>query len=149
MVITHDPLGGYRHPDHIATHRATVAAFQAVGDGSAFPEAGPAFQPQKLYFNVFPRGWLKIAVKLNHDIDITGLVETEFPVHARVRLNPRSVAIRADATACYKSQTGGGPPRRGLFRLINTFSVQQDSYMRAHPEVKGRLREKDLFAGIR
>ena len=162
VVITHDPLGGYRHPDHIATHRATVAAFQAVGDGSAFPEAGPAFQPQKLYFNVFPRGWLKIAVKLmplfgqnphkfgrNHDIDITGLVETEFPVHARVRLNPRSVAIRADATACYKSQTGGGPPRRGLFRLINTFSVQQDSYMRAHPEVKGRLREKDLFTGIR
>jgi LmbE family N-acetylglucosaminyl deacetylase len=158
VVITHDPLGGYRHPDHIAIHNATLAAFKTAGDGAKYPESGAAFQSQKLYFNVFPRGWLKIAVKLmplfgqdphkfgrNHDIDIVSLVQTEFPIHARVRLNKRSVAIRAEATACYKSQMGGGPPRRGLFRLLNTFSVQQDSYMRAYPEVKGRLREKDLF----
>ncbi|MGA3094792.1 MAG: PIG-L deacetylase family protein [Dehalococcoidales bacterium] len=161
VAITHDPLGGYRHPDHIAIHRATVAAFKATGDGSKYMDAGAAFQPQKLYFNVFPRGWLKLAVKLmplfgqdprrfgrNHDIDIASLAQTDFPVHARVRLDKRSVAIRAEATACYKSQIGGGPPRRGLFRLINTFSVQQDSYMRAYPEVKGRLRENDLFAGV-
>lgn len=161
VVITHDPLGGYRHPDHIAINKATVAAFKAAGDGSTYFDAGQAFQPQKLYFNVFPRGWLKIAVKLmplfrqnphkfgrNHDIDIASLVQTEFPIHARVRLNKRSVAIRAEATACYKSQLGGGPPRRGLFRLLNTFSIQQDSYMRAYPEVKGRLSENDLFAGV-
>ncbi|RJO62380.1 MAG: GlcNAc-PI de-N-acetylase [Dehalococcoidia bacterium] len=161
VVITHDPLGGYRHPDHIAAHRATVAAFEAAGDSSKYVNAGAVFAPQKLYFNVFPRGWLKLAVKLlpllgqnprrfgrNHDIDIASLAQTEFPVHARVRLDKRSVAIRAEATACYKSQMGGGPPRRGLFRLINTFSIQQDSYMRACPEVKGYLRENDLFAGV-
>ena len=38
VVITHDPLGGYRHPDHIAVHRATVAAFKAAGDASMYPE---------------------------------------------------------------------------------------------------------------
>ena len=161
VVITHDPQGGYHHPDHIAIHRATVTAFRAAGDGSKYPEPGAAFQPQKLYFNVFQHGWLKIAVKVmplfgqnphkfgrNHDIDIASLVETEFPIHARIRLSKRSIAIRAEATDCYKSQTGGGPPRRGLFRLLNTFSVQQDCYMRAYPEVKGRLRENDLFTGI-
>ena len=31
MVITFDPIGGYRHPDHIAIHLATVAAFYWLG----------------------------------------------------------------------------------------------------------------------
>jgi N-acetyl-1-D-myo-inositol-2-amino-2-deoxy-alpha-D-glucopyranoside deacetylase/mycothiol S-conjugate amidase len=161
VVITHDPVGGYRHPDHIAVNRATVAAFKAAGAPALYPEAGAAFQPQKLYYNVFPRGWLKFAVKLmplfgqnprrfgrNHDIDIAALAETVFPIHARIRLNKSSIAMRAEATACYKSQLGGGPPRRGLFRIFSLFSVQQDSYMRVYPEVKGNRRENDLFAGI-
>jgi LmbE family N-acetylglucosaminyl deacetylase len=161
VVITHDPLGGYRHPDHIAVHRATLAAFKMAGDANKYPETGAPFQSDKLYFNVFPRGWLKLAVKImpllgqnphkfgrNRDIDIASLVETKFPIHARIRLNHNSIGLRDEATACYKSQLGGGPPRRGLFRLINTFAVQQDCYMRAHPEAKERLRETDLFAGV-
>jgi LmbE family N-acetylglucosaminyl deacetylase len=161
VVITHDPLGGYRHPDHIAVNRATVAAFKAAGDPALYPEAGPAFAPQKLYYNVFPRGWLKFAVKVmpifgqnphkfgrNHDIDFTALVETEFPIHARVRIAKRFALIKAEASSCYKSQMGGGPSRRGIFRLFNLFSVTQDSYMRAYPEVKGSLHERDLFSGV-
>ena len=30
VVATFDPLGGYRHPDHIAVHNATVKAFSTV-----------------------------------------------------------------------------------------------------------------------
>ncbi|MFQ5931742.1 MAG: PIG-L family deacetylase, partial [Nitrospiraceae bacterium] len=29
VVITHDPQGGYGHPDHIAIHKATVEAYHA------------------------------------------------------------------------------------------------------------------------
>ena len=160
VVITHDPLGGYRHPDHIATHKATVAAFQAAGDSRQYPEAGLPFQPQKLYFNIFPRRWLKVAVKLmpllgqnprqfgrNHDIDIASLAEIQFPAHARIRLGKLARATSAQASACYKSQ-GGGRPRKGFMRLMDIFSARQDLYMRAYPEVKGRLRESDLFTGI-
>ncbi|MEE8205050.1 MAG: PIG-L family deacetylase, partial [Dehalococcoidales bacterium] len=50
VIITFDPIGGYRHPDHIAAHNATVKAFQAAADPEQFPEAGSPFQPQKLYF---------------------------------------------------------------------------------------------------
>src|SRR3990170_1624490 len=32
VVITFDPLGGYRHPDHIAIHRATVVALDVARD---------------------------------------------------------------------------------------------------------------------
>src|SRR5689334_10369020 len=31
-VFTWDPTGGYGHPDHIAVHRHTVAAFDAAGN---------------------------------------------------------------------------------------------------------------------
>jgi N-acetyl-1-D-myo-inositol-2-amino-2-deoxy-alpha-D-glucopyranoside deacetylase/mycothiol S-conjugate amidase len=161
VVITHDPIGGYRHPDHIAAHRATVAAFKAASDVSLFPETGPAFQTQKLYYNVFPRRWLKIAVKLmplfgqnphkfgrNRDIDFASMVEAEFPIHARIRIDKKYALIRNEASSCYRSQLGGGPPRRGLFRFFSIFSSNQDFYMRAYPEVKGRLHETDLFSGV-
>ncbi|MER3515271.1 MAG: GlcNAc-PI de-N-acetylase, partial [Chloroflexota bacterium] len=37
VVITFDPYGGYGHPDHIAIHRHTVAAFHAAGDPARYP----------------------------------------------------------------------------------------------------------------
>jgi mycothiol conjugate amidase Mca len=55
VVVTYDERGGYGHPDHIRAHQAAVAAFQAAGDPSRFPAAGPAWAPTKLYYNVFPR----------------------------------------------------------------------------------------------
>ena len=50
VVLTYDERGGYPHPDHIRTHEVSVAAFEAAGDPSRFPEAGPPFQPLKLYY---------------------------------------------------------------------------------------------------
>ena len=37
VVVTFDPIGGYRHPDHIAIHQATVKAFYAAGDPAVYP----------------------------------------------------------------------------------------------------------------
>lgn len=161
VVITFDPIGGYRHPDHIAIHDATVKAFHAAGDPEQYPEVGPSFQPQKLYFSVFSRGLLKVAVKLlplfgqnphrfgrNKDIDIASLAKMEFPVDAIVRLNRRTVKIRDKAVACYLSQADGGPPRISLFGLVNKLFGRRDLYMRAYPPGDG-YRETDLFQGVR
>jgi LmbE family N-acetylglucosaminyl deacetylase len=63
VVITFDPIGGYMHPDHIAIQRATEKAFYAAGDLNQYPDDLPVYQPQKLYFNTFPRGYLRIAVR--------------------------------------------------------------------------------------
>ncbi len=39
VILTHDPHGGYNHPDHIATHLATTAAFYSSGIlGDAAPQ---------------------------------------------------------------------------------------------------------------
>ena len=51
VMTTYDELGGYPHPDHVMTHRVSMAAFAAAGDPTAFPRAGEPWQPLKLYYN--------------------------------------------------------------------------------------------------
>ncbi len=160
VIITHDPIGGYRHPDHIAVHNATVKAFEMAADPTKYPEASSAFQPQKLYFNVLPRRLLKVAVKLmplfrqdphhfgqNKDVDLASLTEVEFPIHAVIRPTKAAVRARNEAMSCYASQRRSGPPQRNLFFLVRRFLGRRDSFMRAYPPVKGG-RERDLFENV-
>ncbi|MFC2020301.1 PIG-L deacetylase family protein [Chloroflexota bacterium] len=163
VVITHDASGGYGHPDHIATHQATVKAFYASGDPAQYPEAGPIFQPGKLYFAVGPRRILKMIVKLmpllgqdprhfgrNKDVDLTKVWGVEYPVHAVIRLKKQSVETRNKAVACHSSQTSDGP-RPVLFRIlqiIERLRGPRDHFMKAYPPPTLRHREKDLFEGI-
>ena len=162
VIITSDPIGGYGHPDHIAIHKATVMAFSAAGDPQKYPEAGPAFQPQKLYFHVFPHRFFKFMVKVwsllgrdvhhmgrNKDIDFAAFIEHEFPIHCILQLKKKSVETQRRAVVCHASQTSGGPPRRGLFGLISRISGPAGLlYARMVPPVKGRLHERDLFKGV-
>lgn len=156
VVITFDPIGGYKHPDHIHIHQATVRGFQLAGSPN-FKGEQPPFAPQRLYYSLFPKGMLKWAVRLmpllgqdprhfgrNKDIDILDLAQSgDFPIHARI--NYRSVlAEREAAAACHSSQVSGGPtrgPMRWARRLVGSY----DYYMRAVPAAPKRLREKDLF----
>ena len=165
VVITHDPIGDYRHPDHLAIHNATVRAFHAAGEPQQFQDCGPVPPnggPQKLYYSVFPKKFFKPMVQAlqlfrqdprrfgrNQDVDVTSLMDVEFPIHARIDISPQAARMRAAASACHKSQLASGPPTRGVLGLFMRFMRWQDSYMRAYPPVSdGRLRERDLFEGV-
>jgi LmbE family N-acetylglucosaminyl deacetylase len=160
VVLTFDPIGGYKHPDHIHIQRATTLAFEKADDASFHPEAGLPFKPRALYFQVFPRGFLKWATRLmplfgkdptkfgrNGDINLKELAEVDFPVH--VRLNVRAVAeIKRQAGACHASQ-GGFQMRRGLMGFVTKVFGEHEDYMRAWPPVNGRWEQgRDLFEGI-
>lgn len=162
VVVTFDPIGGYKHPDHIHIHKATVLAFEKADDASFHPEAGAPFKPQALYFQVFPKGLLKAAVRLmplfgkdptkfgrNGDINIKELAEVTFPIH--VRLDTRSVSeIKSRASACHASQ-GGVQMRRGLMGFVTRLFGEREDYMQAYPPVtdeKSFRRKYDLFDGI-
>ena len=162
VVLTFDPIGGYKHPDHIHIHKATVLAFEKADDASFHPEAGAPFKPQALYFQVFPKGLLRAAVRLmplfgkdptkfgrNGDINIKELAEVTFPIH--VRLNTKSVSeIKTRASACHASQ-GGMQMRRGLMGFVTRLFGEREDYMQAYPPVAdgGKFKRKtDLFEGI-
>lgn len=160
VVVTHDPIGGYKHPDHIAMHRATARAFELTADPN-FSSEIPPFKPQKLYYQTMPKDLLRWAVRLapllrmdlhhfgrNQDIDIASLVkEADFPTHARI--NCRSVSdIRDEATACHTSQLGGAIGRKGPIAFLRRYFGSTETFMRAYPSPERGLREKDLFEGL-
>lgn len=50
VVTTYDEFGGYPHPDHIQTHRVTMAAVELAADATAWPEHGAVWQVSKVYY---------------------------------------------------------------------------------------------------
>ncbi|MGE5250341.1 MAG: PIG-L deacetylase family protein [Bacteroidota bacterium] len=158
IVITFDPIGGYRHPDHIQIHNATVLAFDKAADPSFHPEMGSPFQPRALYFHTISRNMFRFGARFlrlfgrdprrwgrNRDIDLVSLGdEMEFPVHARIYYGP--VAARKDeAGNCHASQ-GGSPMRRGLIGLFMGGYSRTETFMRAYPPPVANMRvQSDLF----
>lgn len=154
VVITFDPYGGYGHPDHIIMSQATEAAFFEVRKRNE--------QSRKLYYSTYSRKALRWITRLmplvgrnprkwgkNQDIDLLSLVEREYPLHAHIDVRPAADRRNA-AVACHASQLDPGPRRsflvRTLYRLA--WSRTRDTFTRVFPEVDGRLKERDLFAGI-
>lgn len=158
VVLTFDPIGGYRHPDHIATHEATVAAFRLAGD-AGFADALPPYQPQKLYYVVFPRALLRLFVQVmpllgkdprrfgrNQDVDLTRLVDTTFPVHARIDYR-RVERQRHAAVQCHASQIVSPTLTQSVIGSLSRLMAGGETFMQAVP-APGKRIERDLFAGV-
>jgi LmbE family N-acetylglucosaminyl deacetylase len=158
VVLTFDPIGGYRHPDHIAIHRATVEAFQAASDPDRFPDGLPPFQPDRLYLSTFSRPFMRVVVRVleligqdvrhfgrNADIDLADIASVSFPVHARVSI--RSVAgVKVRASECHSSQMDLTTSR--LLGLLSRLGNGAETYIRAFPPPAPGLHERDLFEGL-
>jgi LmbE family N-acetylglucosaminyl deacetylase len=148
VVITHDPWGGYGHPDHIKVCEAVTAAFHLSGI------------PQKLYYTAFDKRWMKLMVRLmplwgmdptavgrNKDINIVEIAAWETPVHAVVDVSPYLAAKQA-ASEAHASQYSGGPA--WMLKLpaeIRRRMMGAESFTRAHPAPDGVV-ERDLFTGV-
>jgi N-acetyl-1-D-myo-inositol-2-amino-2-deoxy-alpha-D-glucopyranoside deacetylase/mycothiol S-conjugate amidase len=165
VVLTHDTIGGYRHPDHIMLNRATLLFIERMREPGAFPDPDglPDHYPQRVFYPVFDRRFLKLAARLlplfgrdprkfgrNQDIDLLSLTNVEFPTHVSIGTSGAPIEARNRAAACHKSQLAGGPPRVGLLGLITRLMGQRDQHMQAYPVVLTgqRLKETDLFAGV-
>jgi LmbE family N-acetylglucosaminyl deacetylase len=157
VVLTFDPIGGYRHPDHIAIQQATVRAFEQAGNPDFAVESLPVYSPQRLYFHKMPNGMLKFAVKIlpligkdphkfgsNGDIDLVPIAEVNFPTNARINIRP-VLKKKEAAGACHASQ-GGGRMGGGVVSLLLRMFNGSESFMRAYPLVEdGEKVANDLF----
>jgi LmbE family N-acetylglucosaminyl deacetylase len=167
VVITFDPMGGYKHPDHIAVHRAVVIAFHAAGDPAAYPEQLAQglmpHAPQKLYYVGFPRRMLRLIVRImpllgrdptafgeNGDINLAEIAQVDYPITTRIDVVDYLDTKNA-AAACHRSQ--GGASRRLLGRLprwlLSRF-MSTEGFTRAHPNAEpAEPIERELFAGVK
>ncbi len=160
VVITFDPAGGYRHPDHIAIHRATLKAFQLAGDASyTDPENLPPYQPDRLFYQTISKKFIKAIIFLikftgkdphkfgrNNDIDLVSIAADEFPIHTVIDFRP-VVDIRNAASACHASQ-GGKEMVSGVQKLLQKLFRSEESYMQAYPDPDPHRKTRDLFSDI-
>ena len=159
VVITFDPIGGYRHPDHIAIQRAAVRAFELVSDEEYVdPEGLPPFQPKKFYFHTINRGFIKGVVWVlrligkdphkfgqNEDIDLVSIAEVDFPTHVKIDYRPVK-DIREEAAKCHASQ-GGNEMNKGFRGFVSRlFGGHNETFMQSYPEPEeGGKVKRDLF----
>lgn len=124
VVVTYDPNGGYGHPDHIHTHRVTMAA---VGQS--------AWQVPKLYWTVtsatalaaglgdmgdVPDGWIRVSAA---DLPQFGFADDA--IDAALDLAPYSAA-RVEALRAHATQVMVSPDGRS-FALSNNLALPIDS----------------------
>ena len=153
VVLTFDPFGGYGHPDHIAMHRATVAALDQLPEDA---------RPQKLYFTTFPRAVLGWAVRLmpllgvnpaaigkNQDIDLRAVLEHELPVTTQIDINT-TYDVKQRAAACHSSQLSGPGSLWGRLPrwLVRRWQSTETFHRTAPPFRRNERVESDLFAGV-
>jgi mycothiol conjugate amidase Mca len=163
VLVSYDERGGYGHPDHIACHLATVAAFEAAGDPARYPQAGDPWAPTKLYYTAFPRGRLLRAWALMRERGLpTPLDKPDFDV-ARFTVEDARVTTQVPiqafldqkrkAIACHVTQIDHEGP---FFALPDDIALELFGYeyfIRAAAGLPlptaADAPEDDLFAGLR
>ncbi|MBN1890791.1 MAG: PIG-L family deacetylase [Thermoflexales bacterium] len=164
VVLTFDPYGGYGHPDHIAIHRATQAAFLAAGSPDQYPEqievGLEAYTPHKLYYTAFPKTILRMALigirvmgkdptkfGRNQDINLTEIAAHEQAITTRLDIG-RYLERKEQAANCHRSQSGPGGMFGWMPLPLRRMLMGRESFTRVHPPADRHTRENDLFSGV-
>jgi LmbE family N-acetylglucosaminyl deacetylase len=156
-VLTFDENGGYGHPDHIAIHKHTVAAYHAAGDSTKFTNQGEPWTPQRLYYSVFPKStFAKMREMLKeHGQDTSQLdsfeeIDIGWPddkIHGIVDV---SSVVDAKWAALNSHKTQFGPDN--LFNKIPVESAKElmarEYLVQIVPEVSDAVAYTDLFDGL-
>ena len=157
VLVTYPEDGGYPHPDHIRCHDVSAAAFDAAGDPARYPDAGPAWQPRKLYYvGAFNRRKLEVLHRACEERGLespfTGWLErldpdepdrTTTSVHVADFLALRSQALLAHATQI--------DPNGHWFKVPDEVVAElypYEDFEPARSHVATSLPETSLFAGL-
>jgi LmbE family N-acetylglucosaminyl deacetylase len=157
VVVTFEPFGGYGHPDHIAIHRHTVAAFHAAADASQFPGLGESWQAERLFYTAIPRSFFvtmreKLAA-MGADIDdLNGFDDPtrgwpDDQIHVVEDVSD-TVQAKWGAMECHRTQFGPG----NLFRRLPKEQVMElmsrEYFAQAWPAPVEKLYLRGLFDGL-
>lgn len=159
VIVTHDPYGGYGHPDHIRLCETVTAAFHLVRSETARRNQNYR-GPQKLYYTAFDKRVLKLVVKVmplmgkdptaigrNKDINLVEISGWDTPVHAQINVE-RYLPQKSAASQAHVSQYSGGPAFvRILPKFLRQRFLSNETFTRAYPAPNGKV-ETDLFEGV-
>lgn len=158
IVITHDPGGGYGHPDHIALCHLVTAGFDLAGQPTADVPGAP-HAPAKLYYFAIPRSFRESVPALrDRRADIRGGVlgfvgVPDEDITTEVDIRPW-VRTKLEALKCHRSQfeldPATGEPKTFATSVPEGERLKWFGHERFVCVKPGRptAREADLLAGL-
>jgi len=158
VIVTYsDDQEGYPHPDHLRVHDVTLPAFDAAADPDAYPEAGPPWQPLKLYYSAWARArmvalhekFLELGLESPFDERWFERPDTDHRITTRVDVSGHDHA-RRDALLAHATQIDPESPFWfGLPAEAAREAYPHEDYILARSLVDTEVPEDDLFAGLR
>ncbi len=160
VVTTYDENGGYPHPDHVRCHEVGVLAYEAAGDPDRYPDEGPPWAPQKLYYH---HSFHRTRTQALHDEMLRRGLESPYaerlaewepdPVHdARITTKVPCAAyfpVRDRALLAHATQID---PEGAWFACpveVHQVAWPTEDFELVHSRVQTSTPEDDLFAGLR
>jgi mycothiol conjugate amidase Mca len=162
VLVSYNEHGGYGHPDHIACHKVTLAAFDAAADPARYQDSGPAWAPLKLYEINRPReltqqAWEQMRERGmktpldNPDYDITRFTVPQERITTAIDASDY-VERKRNALLVHRTQIAVDGPFLSMPREIaqTWFGVEYFSLLKSRVALPPREGyEDDLFAGAR
>ncbi len=160
VIVTYpDEQSRYPHPDHLRVHEISAVAFDAAADPAAYPEAGEAFAPAKMYYTVWSvarmraihEKFLELGLQSPYSGErVARMLEGPLPTFSTTIDVTGYEDIRTEALRAHATQID--PNSRMWFGLppeVQKAIPSTDDYQLARSRV-GPLdaHEDDLFAGV-
>jgi mycothiol S-conjugate amidase len=157
VIVTYsDDQAGYPHPDHLRDHEITVPAFEAAGDPDAYPDAGPPWQPLKLYYTAWSRRRIVamhekfLELGLESPFDEKWFERPDGDERTTTTVDITGFTLQRDR-ALQAHETQVDPTSKFWFGLppevaATVFPVEE--YVLARSLVPTSVPEDDLFAGV-
>jgi LmbE family N-acetylglucosaminyl deacetylase len=156
VVVTFEPNGGYGHPDHIAAHQHTLAAFHAAADPARYPEQGKAWQASNLFYTAIPRSFF---LDMREELEAIGEDTSQFArfeesgvgwpddqIHVTLDVAEKIEAKWA-ALNCHGTQFGPDNLFRRLPEEVMKHLLSSEHFALAWPKATPGQQLADLFAG--
>lgn len=159
VLLTFEPYGGYGHPDHIAVNRHTLAALAAAPDANQFPEAGPPWQPARLFYPLLPDS---VILDIKEHVAAAGgnldgydeLIDgrraagvPDYEVHAVLDISDH-IGAKWHAWDCHQTQFGPDSRFRRLPDSEMQALLSREYFHLAYPPEAPVEILDDLFAGL-
>jgi N-acetyl-1-D-myo-inositol-2-amino-2-deoxy-alpha-D-glucopyranoside deacetylase len=156
VVVTYDERGGYGHPDHVMTHRVTMAAIAAAARPGG---AGEPWSVAKTYWTVTPTSELvastaALAAEADPPFRVADADELSFgvPDECVTAVVEGCAGAKRAALAAHRTQVAVSGSWYALSNLIGR-RVNGTEHYRLVAGVPGAAtgddgRERDLFAGV-
>ena len=158
LVITHDPTGGYGHPDHVTTYAHVTQAFSLAGDGAAHPSqpvsGDQLWTPRLLYYACFPRTVMQRMWQEMRDAGVTppfasleeeSLGSPDEDVTTVVNVGAY-VGTKLASLACHRTQMDPNGPFAKLPEEVSRQIMSNEYFTLAVPEAASK--DADLLANL-